>query len=70
MSKRETLYAWMILLIGLILLGTAGALELGAIGLRQAVIQIGICVVVGLILSYLIWLEEARTARRGRNDHC
>ena len=70
MSKKEVVYAWLMLIVGILLLGSATALELDHITLTQGLIQIGGCVVAGLVLSYLIWLEETRAARRGRNDRC
>lgn len=65
-TTKEKIYAILMLIVGFVLLGTSGAMENDVISFEQGLIQISACVVSGLFLSYLIWLEETRTARRLR----
>ena len=65
-SKKEKIYAWAMLAVAFILLGTCGALEWGFITLAHAFIQMGACGVIAIALAYMIWLEETRTARKRR----
>ena len=61
---KEKIYLSVILICGLLLAGTEGALLQDAIGMKQGCIQIGASVVIGLFFSYLVYLEETRAARR------
>ena len=63
-SMKEKIYAVVILLCGILMVGTEGAVLCENIGIGQGCLQIGASVVVGLFFYYLIWLEETRAARR------
>ena len=61
---KEKIYAVVVLLCGLMLAGTEGAVLLDNISMKQACIQIGVSMAVGLFFFYLIYLEETRAAKK------
>lgn len=61
--KKEKLYLIGMMLDAILVLGTAGAVELGGITLLEACWQIAWAVGGCLIFFYLLWLEETRAAR-------
>lgn len=63
---KEKIYLVVILICGLGLAGTEGAVLNEAIGFKQGCIQTMACIAVGLFFSYLVYLEETRAARKMR----
>ena len=65
--RKERIYAVGCLLAGILLFGSICAVEHDIISLTQGIWQIVCSMILGLFCSYGIYLEETRTAKRGRN---
>lgn len=63
---RKKLYAIGVLLCALLMLGTAGAMEVGDITLKEGAWQVGVSVAGALWWWNLLRIEEIRIARRLR----
>lgn len=63
-SMKRAIYAIVILLCSLLMLGTAGAMENNSIGFYQGCIQIVSGMIVGLFFWNLLRIEENRAAHK------